>query len=183
MKIFYPGSESPGVIIQLTVDDRRFFYLKRINRFSLFLNKLCAGARGRQQHAHRNQIQCNSNRQVIYLDAVINILPCFYGGNILVLRNFSAGDHQTDRGNRVSCTGSLRNGPSLPRSKMDKKKQGSILSTDISRRDFVNGTLIGVGATLLTAAAPGCTAKPKPAAVMNDSWTGLDRLWWRWRLC
>ena len=55
---------------------------------------------------------------------------------------------------------------------MNKKKQGSILSTDISRRDFVNGTLIGVGATLLTAAAPGCTAKPKPAAVMNDPWTG-----------
>jgi spermidine dehydrogenase len=55
---------------------------------------------------------------------------------------------------------------------MDKKKQGSILSTDISRRDFVNGTLIGVGATLLTAAAPGCAAKPKPVAVMNDPWTG-----------
>ena len=52
------------------------------------------------------------------------------------------------------------------------KKQGTILSTDISRRDFVNGTLVGVGATLLTAAAPGCSAKPKPVAATSDLWTG-----------
>jgi spermidine dehydrogenase len=55
---------------------------------------------------------------------------------------------------------------------MTKKKQGTILSTDISRRDFVNGTLVGVGATLLTAAAPGCSAKPKPVAAASDLWTG-----------
>ena len=55
---------------------------------------------------------------------------------------------------------------------MKNKNKGSILPSDISRRDFVNGTLIGVGATLLSASAPGCTAKPKPAEVLNDPWTG-----------
>ena len=52
------------------------------------------------------------------------------------------------------------------------KDDGSILSSDISRRDFVNGALVGVGVALLGAAAPGCTAKPKPVAVPNDPWTG-----------
>jgi spermidine dehydrogenase len=55
---------------------------------------------------------------------------------------------------------------------MAQKKRGSILSSDISRRDFVNGTLVGAGATLLSAAAPGCTSKAKPAAVRPDLWTG-----------
>ena len=55
---------------------------------------------------------------------------------------------------------------------MRKKKQDSILSADISRRDFVNGTLVGVGATLLSAAAPGCTSKAKPVSVTTDPWTG-----------
>ena len=55
---------------------------------------------------------------------------------------------------------------------MKKKKRNSTLSTDISRRDFVNGTLVGVGATLLSAAAPGCTSKAKPATVATDTWTG-----------
>jgi len=53
-----------------------------------------------------------------------------------------------------------------------KKKAESPLSADISRRDFVNGTLIGAGVALLGAAAPGCTARPKPAAVVADLWTG-----------
>jgi spermidine dehydrogenase len=53
-----------------------------------------------------------------------------------------------------------------------KKKAGSPLSTDISRRDFVNGTLVGAGVALLGAAAPGCTARPKPEVVVDDLWTG-----------
>jgi spermidine dehydrogenase len=52
------------------------------------------------------------------------------------------------------------------------KDDGSILSSDVSRRDFVNGALVGVGVALLGATAPGCTAKPKPVAVPNDPWTG-----------
>jgi len=55
---------------------------------------------------------------------------------------------------------------------MAKKKRGSILSSDVSRRDFVNGTLVGVGATLLSAAAPGRSAKAKPVAETTDPWTG-----------
>lgn len=46
------------------------------------------------------------------------------------------------------------------------------MSADISRRDFVNGTLVGVGATLLSAAAPGCTAKPKAVATTIHPWNG-----------
>jgi spermidine dehydrogenase len=53
-----------------------------------------------------------------------------------------------------------------------KKKTESPLSTDISRRDFVNGTLVGAGVALLGAAAPGCTARPQPEAVVDDLWTG-----------
>jgi len=53
-----------------------------------------------------------------------------------------------------------------------KKKTESPLSADISRRDFVNGTLVGAGVALLGAAAPGCTARPKPEAVVDDLWTG-----------
>jgi len=53
-----------------------------------------------------------------------------------------------------------------------KKKTESPLSADISRRDFVNGTLVGAGVVLLGAAAPGCTARPKPEAVVDDLWTG-----------
>ena len=37
---------------------------------------------------------------------------------------------------------------------MPKKNGGSRLSSDISRRDFVNGTLVGFGAALLGSAAP-----------------------------
>ena len=53
-----------------------------------------------------------------------------------------------------------------------KKKAESPLSGDISRRDFVNGTLVGAGVALLGAAAPGCTARPKPETVVDDLWTG-----------
>lgn len=49
---------------------------------------------------------------------------------------------------------------------------GSLLGEEITRRDFVNGALVGVGATLLGAAAPGCSARQGPAPTTTDSWTG-----------
>ncbi|MDH3549040.1 MAG: twin-arginine translocation signal domain-containing protein, partial [Gammaproteobacteria bacterium] len=52
------------------------------------------------------------------------------------------------------------------------KKENSTLGPNISRRDFINGTLVGVGATLLGAAAPGCTARQTPAPTTSDPWTG-----------
>ncbi|MDH3988315.1 MAG: twin-arginine translocation signal domain-containing protein, partial [Gammaproteobacteria bacterium] len=52
------------------------------------------------------------------------------------------------------------------------KKPDSVLGRDITRRDFVNGALVGVGATLLGAAAPGCSARQGPAPTTTDSWTG-----------
>lgn len=54
----------------------------------------------------------------------------------------------------------------------NKKKLDSVLGTDITRRDFVNGTLIGVGATLLGAAAPGCTSRHGSVTAASDPWTG-----------
>ena len=53
------------------------------------------------------------------------------------------------------------------------KKDNSILFSDISRRDFVNGTLVGFGAALLGAGAPGCTSAKKPIGVLGDPWTGF----------
>jgi spermidine dehydrogenase len=53
------------------------------------------------------------------------------------------------------------------------RDDGSILSSDISRRDFVNGTLVGFGAALLSSAAPTNAARQKSAAVFNDPWTGF----------
>jgi len=55
---------------------------------------------------------------------------------------------------------------------MPEKKGRSILSSDISRRDFVNGSLVGVGSALLGSATPSKGATPDPAAVLNDAWTG-----------
>lgn len=52
------------------------------------------------------------------------------------------------------------------------KKNNSILLSDISRRDFVNGTLVGVGAALLGAPAPGSAARQASAGTLNDPWTG-----------
>ena len=52
------------------------------------------------------------------------------------------------------------------------KKDRSALKPDISRRDFINGTLVGVGAALLGAAAPGCTARRAPVPTTTDLWTG-----------
>lgn len=48
------------------------------------------------------------------------------------------------------------------------------IGSNISRRDFINTTLLGVGSTLLGAAAPlstiGCA--DKPAAIEKDAWSG-----------
>ncbi len=49
---------------------------------------------------------------------------------------------------------------------------GLSLSLDISRRDFVNGTLVGFGVALLGSSAPASAASQKPTGVINDPWTG-----------
>ena len=43
---------------------------------------------------------------------------------------------------------------------------------DISRRDFVNGTLVGVGAALMGAPPPGYAARQATPGIFNDPWTG-----------
>jgi spermidine dehydrogenase len=53
-----------------------------------------------------------------------------------------------------------------------KKSKTPVLSADISRRDFVNGALVGVGAALLKSAAPASAAGSKPVGVFTDAWTG-----------
>ena len=55
---------------------------------------------------------------------------------------------------------------------MAKKNDGLGLSPEISRRDFVNGTLVGFGASLLSSTAPVCAATREPVGVFSDSWTG-----------
>ena len=55
---------------------------------------------------------------------------------------------------------------------MAKKDDGLSVSSNVSRRDFVNGTLVGFGAALLSSSAPISAASPKPAGVFNDPWTG-----------
>ena len=56
---------------------------------------------------------------------------------------------------------------------MAKKHVGWGFSADISRRDFVNGTLVGVGAALLGSTAPLQAARRAPVGVFNDPWTGF----------
>ena len=45
-------------------------------------------------------------------------------------------------------------------------------SLNISRRDFVGGTLVGAGAALLNAAAPAYATNRTPSGIFNDPWTG-----------
>ena len=52
------------------------------------------------------------------------------------------------------------------------KKVKSTLGPDVSRRDFINGTLVGAGAALLGAGAPVCAAGRAPAGKLKDLWTG-----------
>lgn len=55
---------------------------------------------------------------------------------------------------------------------MVKKNDSSRLSSNISRRDFVNGTLVGIGTALLSSTAPAWAASQKRAGVFKDPWTG-----------
>lgn len=51
-------------------------------------------------------------------------------------------------------------------------KNSSVVLPDISRRDFVNGTLVGFGSALLSSPAPAQAESQKPVGVFNDPWTG-----------
>lgn len=56
----------------------------------------------------------------------------------------------------------------------NKKNIDLRLLDNISRRDFVNGTLVGFGAALLSPSLPVIAAKSKkPIGVFNDLWTGF----------
>ena len=54
-----------------------------------------------------------------------------------------------------------------------KKNNGFLLSDNISRRDFVNGTLVGFGATLVSSSNPATAGSKIEPAVIKDSWTGF----------
>lgn len=56
---------------------------------------------------------------------------------------------------------------------MARKSDDLKLLPGISRRDFVNGTLVGAGAALLGAVAPLHAASRRPVGVFNDPWTGF----------
>ena len=57
---------------------------------------------------------------------------------------------------------------------MAKKKHfDSVLPNDISRRDFVNGTLVGFGAALLSSSLPAMASSKKAAGSFSDPWTGF----------
>ena len=56
---------------------------------------------------------------------------------------------------------------------MAKKKKKIKLNANISRRDFIGGTLVGVGAVLLYSYKDVInTVSKDPHGVINDSWTG-----------
>ena len=57
------------------------------------------------------------------------------------------------------------------KSSKNKKNSHLQLSSDISRRDFVNGTLVGFGAGLLSSSIPTLAAGKKPVGLFNDTWT------------
>jgi spermidine dehydrogenase len=54
----------------------------------------------------------------------------------------------------------------------DLGENGPTVLPDISRRDFVNGTLVGFGSALLSSTAPAQAMGQKPVGVFNDPWTG-----------
>ena len=57
---------------------------------------------------------------------------------------------------------------------MAKKKDTDFqLSDNISRRDFINGTLVGFGAALLSSSLPAIAKSEKIAGLFNDPWTGF----------
>ena len=57
---------------------------------------------------------------------------------------------------------------------MAKKKDTDFqLSDNISRRDFINGTLVGFGAALLSSSLPAIAKSEKIVGLFNDPWTGF----------
>ena len=61
--------------------------------------------------------------------------------------------------------------------KMGKKKNKFEFLSNITRRDFISGSLIGTGSALLYANAPWAFSqsnkKQKPKGFFNDPWTGF----------
>ena len=55
-----------------------------------------------------------------------------------------------------------------------KKHDHFNIPANISRRDFVGGTLVGVGAALLSAPAPIHAASRNPERLPSDPWTGYS---------
>ena len=60
---------------------------------------------------------------------------------------------------------------------MAKKKDKFKFLSNITRRDFIAGSLVGAGSALLYAKAPWSfsksSAEQKPIGVFNDPWTGF----------
>ena len=55
---------------------------------------------------------------------------------------------------------------------MKKEKDNFQLAPNISRRDFVGGTLVGIGASLISSPALLHASSQPPVGVINDPWTG-----------
>jgi len=55
---------------------------------------------------------------------------------------------------------------------MKNKKEELQLASNISRRDFVGGTLVGFGASLIHSTAPLYASSQLPEGLINDPWTG-----------
>ena len=58
-------------------------------------------------------------------------------------------------------------------SKKKNKNKNLQLSNNISRRDFVNGSLVGLGMALLRPSLPVIGSEKKSVALFNDPWTGF----------
>lgn len=63
----------------------------------------------------------------------------------------------------------------MPNRETNKNESGVVPPAhNISRRDFVNGTLVGAGAALLTSVAPGCSTTPGGSSATTDPWDGYS---------
>ena len=61
----------------------------------------------------------------------------------------------------------------MSKKKKKNKNKDLQLSNNISRRDFVNGTLVGLGVALLSPSLPVIGAEKKSVGLFNDPWTGF----------
>ena len=61
----------------------------------------------------------------------------------------------------------------MSKKKKKHKNKDLQLSNNISRRDFVNGTLVGLGVALLSPSLPVIGAEKKSVGLFNDPWTGF----------